>query len=265
MSLPNPARQQAARAKLKEVFAQPRAVFAIHYACESFYASHGASQRIVAIVVRPFDSGQITSFAIEKIAEARGIFPAHIALHRGALERELLATFAAFVARQSDARFVHWNMRDNQFGFSALQHRARIVGAASHTIAERDRVDLAQLLLDVYGDAYVSDRAKLEALARLNGLATSDFLRGGEEAQAVRDGRWRDVHASTRTKVRLIAEIARKAHEKTLTTEASVVARFGGPVRLVWDQIRANPMISVVSGLCSAIGFGWVLAARLMT
>ena len=74
-----------------------------------------------------------------------------------------------------------------------------------------------------------------------------DFLKGAAEAEAVEQGRWRDVHASTATKVRLIADIATRAHDRTLVTRASFAARHGGPVRLMMQKLLDNPGYSVAT------------------
>jgi hypothetical protein len=92
----------------------------------------------------------------------------------------------------------------------------------------------------------------------------SGFLRGEDEAMAVREGRWSDVHSSTRSKVKLIAQIAQRAHERTLDTDAGYLARFAGPLRLMAAQVRANPLPSAIAGVGTAIWVGWTLMNRII-
>jgi hypothetical protein len=248
MPLPNPARQRKARDKLGEALAHPATVYAIHYACLSLDdGQQTASTRIACIGVRQLASGQTHSFTIAKIAELQRIDPADIPRHWPALEREMLAQFYAFIAGNRAARYVHWNMRDERFGFAALEHRCRVLGGRPVEIHELARIDLAGLLQDIYGDDYVSGGARLDALAKRNRLSLGGFLPGSHEADAVAHGRLREVHASTLAKVRLIAEIAVKAADRTLATDAGLLVRHGGPMRLMVQKMWDNPGITLGS------------------
>ena len=66
-------RHGKARAKLKQLFANPERVSVIHYSCESFYnLPDGRSLRITSIAVRKLDNAQTESFSIDQVAEIRG-------------------------------------------------------------------------------------------------------------------------------------------------------------------------------------------------
>jgi hypothetical protein len=249
MPLPNPARQKAARDKLAAVLAHPPSVYAIHYACQSFGEAPeaGSSLRTICIALRQFDTGQVTTFSIAKIAELARIAPDNIPHYLDYLERTMLGEFYAFVHSTRGAKYVHWHMRDDRFGFAALEHRLAVLKGRPEHIPDESRIDLARLVPDIYGDSYVSAGAKLQALAERNGFAMGGFLPGAAEADAVTAGRYRDVLASTLTKVRLIAEIAERAHTRTLVTDSGFMARYGGPARLTLQKLAENPGYTIAS------------------
>jgi hypothetical protein len=254
MSLPNPSRQRAAREKLADLFRHPQSVHAIHYACQSFYSAPGAapSLRVVCIAVRQLDSGQVTTFSVSKIAELRRIQPQHLAQYADYLERTMFGDFNEFLRTNKSSRFLHWNMRDDRYGFNALAHRHQVLGGTPDEVPEHNRIDVAQLVADIYGDDYVKGRAKLQALGTLNGLAMAGFLVGHDEAAAIESGLHREVHASTLTKVRLIAEITTRTHDRTLVTEAGLMTRYGGPARIVAQKMLESPGYAFATGTVGA-------------
>ena len=250
MPLPNPARQKAARDKLDQIFANPEQVFAIHYACQSFYQDNQiASTRIGCISLRQIASGQVTTFSIAKMAELYRLSPADIPPRWNALERTMLGEFYEFIRTTRTARYLHWNMRDDTFGFGALAHRFEVLGGRPEDIPEHNRIDLARLLHELYGDHYVAARSKLDALAKRNGLVSSDMLPGAEEAAALEQGQFRLVQMSTQSKVKLISDIASRTHDKTLRTDAGIVATHGVPVRLMIRRLIENPGYTIASGM----------------
>lgn len=256
MALPNPVRQKAARSALADLLVYPRAVYAIHYACQSFYRGEQLrSPRIAAIALRQLEGGQGTSFSIFQEAEPYRLRPEEVPVYLDFLEKELLAKFFDFIRKSRHARFVHWNMRDTHYGFAALEQRSRVLGLEPEAIHERDKLDLASLLPELYGAEYVEGKQKLENLARLNSLAMGGFLPGPAEADAFEENRFWDVLSSTLCKVRLIAEIAHKAGDDTLRTQSSWAVRAVA-TRIAIQKVRDNPIPSLM-----ATGAGTLVAA----
>jgi hypothetical protein len=250
MSLPNPARQKAARDRLDQVFAHPETVYAIHYACQSFYSGQKVtSTRVACISLRQVQSGQVTTFSVAKSAELFRIPADAIGDHWNNLERSMLGEFYEFIRMNRGLKLVHWNMRDDTFGFAALEHRFKVLKGRPEEIPEQNRTDLARLLLELYGDHYVKGRAKFKALSRFNKLSMADFLDGAAEAKALQEGHLRKVQMSTQTKVKLLADLAILAHDRTLKTQASVIAQHGAPLRLMAQKLWRNPGYTVTSGM----------------
>jgi hypothetical protein len=250
MSLPNPARQKAARDRLDQIFAHQEVVYAVHYACQSFYSGQQVtSTRVACISLRHVQSGQVTTFSIAKTAELFRMPADAIGDNWNNLERSMLGEFYEFIRMNKGVKLVHWNMRDDTFGFAALEHRFRVLKGRPEEIPEQNRIDLARVLLELYGDTYVKGRAKLKALSRLNKLSMADFLNGADEAQALEAGHLRKVQMSTQTKVKLIADLAIMAHDRTLKVQAGVIAQHGAPARLMMQKLLRNPGYTVTSGM----------------
>jgi hypothetical protein len=260
MALPSAARQKAARETLRTLFAFPATVYAVHYACQSLKAQGPlASARVGAIAVRQLSTGQVTPFSIADVAERNRLELHEITPNLDLIERRVLEGFFEFVRMNRQVRFIHWNMRDNQFGFGALEHRLLVLGGAPETVLESNRFDLARLMEDLYGADYATGRGKLEAIADLNGMISSNYRNGATEATAMEAGDFRDVANSTQAKVRIIADVALGAHERTLKTEAGLLTQHAGPLRLMLQKMAENPAYTLVSG---AIG-GFVVMVKI--
>lgn len=122
---PNPKRQKEASKRLEELFADRSNAWVIHYSCESFYdRPNGASPRITSIAVRSLDSAQTHSFSIHQLAERLKVPFGEIEPRYDELERQMLDAYYQHVGGHRGMKYVHWNMRDINYGFAAIDHRA---------------------------------------------------------------------------------------------------------------------------------------------
>ena len=127
MTRPNPKKQKVARDQLKSIFMDASNVCIIHYSCENFYnRPHGASPRITSIAVRKIKSGQTISFSIHQVAERQKVSFDQIGDHYDFLERAMLDEFFIHVGSHRGMKYLHWNMRDINFGFAAIEHRYKV-------------------------------------------------------------------------------------------------------------------------------------------
>ncbi len=194
------------------MFADAPNTWVIHYSCESFYnRPNGASPRITSIAVRRLDSGQTLSFSIHQVAEERGVPFAEIEAHYDALERQMLGAFYAHVGGHRGMRYLHWNMRDINYGFAAIEHRFRVLKGEPVVVDDDKKIDLARLFIDIYGVGYVG-HPRLENLLEKNSIKPRDFLTGPQEAEAFENRNYVGLHQSTLRKVDVIANIAQRAH-----------------------------------------------------
>lgn len=199
-------------------------VLVIHYSCESFYEiSDGRTPRITSIAVRNLSTGQTVSFSIHKSAEQDGAFLEEIDSDYDRFERIMLEEFFSFLSTREGYRFVHWNMRDINYGFQAIEHRYAVLGGSPVKVDDNKKFDLARALVSVYGDAYVphGEAGRMHSLVKLNSITVRDALTGREEADAFENKEFVRLHQSTLRKVDLIANIFERIVDGSLKTTAS--------------------------------------------
>lgn len=213
-------RRKQARAKLSDLVAKQHKVLIIHYSCESFYDQPpDASPRITCIAVRSLDTNQTESFSIQNMALKRRLSADAIEAQYDALERKMLDAFYKHVQGRLQQTWLHWNMRNRQYGFSAIAHRYEVLGGKPTAIPDENMVDLSQLLEDAYGPRYAPHR-RLTKIALKNGLSHQDFLEGSEEAQSFVDKSYGRLQGSTLRKVDTLVSLVRLAADDTLKTYA---------------------------------------------
>jgi hypothetical protein len=244
-------KHKKARTQLAEVFQNSEHVCVVHYSCESFYnrGDNPQSPRITSIAVRNLESAQTHSFSIHLVAERQGMLES-IQQHFDALERQMLEGFFDFARTRQHCSWLHWNMRDANYGFIALENRLRALGGVPFEIDERKRIDLARLLIAIYGVGYIQ-HPRLDSLMKLNHITTVDFMTGQEEADAFVNGQYVALHQSTLRKVDVLANIAERAHSDNLDTLASWWERNGGSIKATSEWIKEHWLVSLCTTVVS--------------
>ena len=235
MTAVNPSRQKVARSALDKISTDAPNVSVIHYSCEGSYDIHeGRSPRITSIALRNLDTAQTSSFSIHKVAETKGVPLSDISKEYDSLEREILQAFYRHLGNYQQMQYLHWNMRDSNYGFQAIEHRFRVLGGTDedlYIVDDQNKTDLARLLVGIYGLRYIG-HPRLEQLLKKNDISRRDFLTGAEEAEAFENMEFVALHRSTLRKVDVMANIAGRAHDRSLKTNATWWDMHGG--RIVW-------------------------------
>ena len=256
MTAPDRAKQKASSAKLDSAFADAANTWVIHYSCESFYnRPNGASPRITSIAVRRLDSGQTLSFSIHQVAEEKGVPFDQIEAHYDDLERKMLDAFFQHVGSHRSMKYLHWNMRDINYGFAAIEHRHRVLGGVPVIIEDDKKSDLARLLIDIYGVGYIG-HPRLETLLAKNSITPRDFLTGPQEAEAFEKRNFVGLHQSTLRKVDVIANLAERARSRQLKTNTTWWEMHGGRFRAITAWVVENRAFAFLASLASIIGLG---------
>lgn len=226
-----------------------------HYSCESFYdRTDGRSPRITSIATRKLDSGQTISFSIHQVAELDGIDLAGITEHYDALEKKMLDAFFAHVGNHRSMKYLHWNMRDINYGFAAIEHRYRVLGGnPAFIIPDENKFDLARLLIDIYGVGYTG-HPRLTTLLETNKIQPRDFLNGASEAEAFDQGNYVGLHQSTLRKVDIIANLAGRVRDRSLKTNTTWWEMHGGRFRTLVNFAAENRAFQLIAGAASIIG-----------
>jgi hypothetical protein len=194
------------------------ALFAIHYASESFFEAQSAPMAISAIAVQDVRAQTTTSFARVDVESD----------DEGERERAILDGFYAFLSANRDATFLHWNMGGVEFGLEAIAKRYRYLGGDPSVVAPSAMANVDKLIRTRYGEDYAPHR-RFESIARLNDLDLRGFMSGADEAAAFATSKWGDIARSSATKAKLIARLLQLLASGSLRTNSSAGRlEFGG-------------------------------------
>ncbi|MEO1663451.1 MAG: hypothetical protein AAFU54_02335 [Chloroflexota bacterium] len=248
-------RNKAAK-KIKQLFERKKDLVVIHYSCESFFDRvDGTSPRITSIaVLRPY-TRQARSFSIHQMSEINEIPMERLSTHYDDVEKQMLDAFYQFVSMNGSRYWVHWNMRDSNYGFEAIAHRYRVLGGQPVTIDEDRLFDFSYLLKLKYGRTYIG-KPNLKQLMDRNDISSSTFMLGAAEAIAFEKQEYVKLHQSTLRKVNVIHELLELEWYDDLQTDASWIETYGYDVGFWIDRIMAHWLFKLVV----VILVGFVLA-----
>ncbi len=241
--------------QLKEILKDKVKCYIIHYSCESFITSHGRTQRITSICIRNLKTAQTTSFSIHLQAQIEGKdFNNLSTVEYDKLEREMLKDFCAFVKRNNSCKWIHWNMRDSNYGFEALNNRIKILGGQKFLIIDDFKFDFPIILGMIFTYGYEKNRpnGRLLNLAERNGITTQDAITGAEEAKAFDDKEYLKLHMSTLKKVDIINSIIHRVENDELKVCSNKKEIYGLTLPGISLLIKNTPWLLF---LTSIIGY----------
>jgi hypothetical protein len=236
---------QSAKAELDKLFESPDNVVVIHYSCESFYDRESSqSPRVTSIAVRNLGSGQTQSFSIHLVAEQRKLLDG-IEEHYDELELEMLREFFEYTRIHQQFEWLHWNMRDANYGFQALEHRYRVLSGTPFHLDEGRLHDLARILIGIYGVGYIG-HPRMENLIAKNHISDKDYLAGRDEAAAFDNKHFLKLHQSTLRKVDILANIAGRATHGELITLAGWWEMHGRSFKVTIEWLKEHWVINAI-------------------
>jgi hypothetical protein len=225
----------------------------IHYSCESFYIiKDGRTPRVTSIAVRFLNSSQTISFSIHKIAELNKIQHSEITNRYDELEKQMLKDFYDFVREYKTFRWLHWNMRDINFGFEAIKHRAIVLGIETYDISDENKYDFSRLLKEKYGKEY-ANHPRLQFIINLNSISPKNWLDGEEEAIAFENKEYVKLHQSTLAKVHVMENILKLTAEESLKTKSKFIDIYGISPQGIFELAKDNWLFSLIMAIFSII------------
>jgi hypothetical protein len=225
----------------------------IHYSCESFYdIKDGKTPRITSIAIRYLQTAQTKSFSIHKVAELKQISIDQINAKYDQLEKDMLKEFYKFVEEHKDYNWIHWNMRDINYGFEALKYRATVLGTKTYDIKDENKFDLARLLIDKYGKEY-SSNPRLPSILEMNRISSKHWLNGDEEAMAFENKEYVKLHQSTLAKVDVIETILKLTAEESLKTKSKLKDIYGISPQGLFELAKDHWIYSLILILLSSL------------
>lgn len=216
-----------AKAKMKDIDNKRDNCLIIHYSCESFYEiADGHSPRITSIAIANLFSSQTDSFSIHMIAEEMKYDLNNFENEYDIVEKQMLDNFYDYVKEHKNCIWVHWNMRDVNYGFQAIEHRYKVLGGIPIIVENSKKVDLAKLFIDFYGKNYIG-HPRMTELIKLNNLTHKDFLDGAAEAEAFQKKEYVKLHQSTLRKVNIFADFLDLSLQGKLKTCSKWYEQYG--------------------------------------
>lgn len=244
---------------LKGIENKPEKYLIIHYSCESFYNLGGKSPRIASISVRQFNNAQTNNFSIHQYSEMLNI-PITDDTYRD-IEKELLTDFFAFVDKNLDKIWIHWNMRDSVFGFNAIEQRFMVLGGMPQAIDNDKKIDLGHLFKLLYGGDYI-ENPHIEKLLELNKFNPKQFLNGKQEAEAFDNSEYVKLSMSTSSKVNLFSTFVTHAINQTLKTRIPNWkirgTNFAGLLATFQDTTSGKIIFWLVNTIIAGIIGAWI-------
>lgn len=220
-------KHKQSRKLFAEISDNPQKYLIIHYSCESFYdITDGHTPRITSIAVYDYASAQTESFSMHKIAEKQHIPLDNIEEHYDELEFAMLKEFFLYAEKHSNYYWIHWNMRDMNYGFKAIEHRFSVLNGSPYIIPDTQKIDLSRQLINCYGAGY-ADHPRMEKLLEQNNIKAKDYLNGAEEAAAFTNREYVKLHMSTLRKVDVFANILNRAINNTLKVNSKWTEIYG--------------------------------------
>lgn len=247
------------RSELNKLYENSDRSLLIHYSCESFYdIKDGRTPRVTSIAVRNLKSAQTTSFSIHKIAEREGVDIVDIPEKYDQLEKKMLADFFDFVRCKEAFYFIHLNMRDENYGFAAIEHRFQVLGGQPYVIADDKKFDLSRSLISLFGRKYVGHgdgKGRFLTLVELNRITDRAALTGKQEADAFEAAEYVKLHQSTLRKVDCMSNIIERTVDGSLKTHASWTDAHGIHPKVLVEGVKdhwiwsAVVIVAVLTGL----------------
>ena len=166
----------------------------------------------------------------------------------------MLTEFFKYAKEHKEYKWIHWNMRDMNYGFKAIENRFLVLGGNPFIINDSNKIDLSRLLIQYYGVGYI-DHPRMEKLIDYNHISAKDFLSGAEEAKAFENKEYVKLHMSTLRKVDVFANILNRVINKKLKVKSKWYEMYGLSFQGVFNYCREKWWIQLLwSALLLVLG-----------
>jgi len=246
---------------LNELVKDKSKCFVIHYSCESFITNHGRTPRVTSICIKSLSTGQTKSFSIHLQAQFDGKDFNNLSDEEyDKLELNMLADFSIYVKSHSGFKWIHWNMRDSNYGFEAINNRIKILQGETFEINDDRKYDFPKILGLIYTYGYEKNKpnGRLLNLADRNNISTINALTGGEEAKAFDEKKYLELHMSTLKKVDVIESIVHRVESDELKVNAYKKHIYGLTLPGIIALIKSTPWLLLVATVVGYLLKLWV-------
>ena len=228
---------------LKKIYSTKEKSLIVHYSCESFVTNHGKTPRVTSICIRFLESAQTKSFSIHLQAQFDKMDFNNLSdQDYDKLEKKVLSDFYEFADNHKKYNWIHWNMRNSNFGFEAIANRYKILDGEPFIIDEDRRYDFPRILSKIYTHKYEEDLpdGRLLNLANRNSINTQDALKGKDEAEAFDRKQYLELHKSTLRKLDIIDYIIDRTYKNELLVVAKKKDIYGYTIPGIIEIVKNN-------------------------
>ena len=135
--------------EINSLFQSENNIWVVHYASSNF---ENYPIRIASIALRRLTNNQTSSFSMNDTEYDDG------------KEKQILKDFFEHIKLNPLAKYLHWNMRDDSYGFAVVQNRFKSLFPNEELpflISNEDKYDLSRILVEIYGDNYIVSERKV--------------------------------------------------------------------------------------------------------
>lgn len=230
----------------------------IHYSCESFLNTHGRTPRVTSIAIRNRDNLTTVTLSIHLMAQIKGKNISNLSNSDfDYLEKEMLKDFYLYMKKHHSYHWVHWNMRNANFGFEAIANRFRILGGKPKTIEDHLIFDLPEILGSIYTYRFEKhdnpSKGQLLNLSIRNKITINDALKGSDEAVAFNNKDFLKLHMSTIRKVEMIDRILTLQEKKQLKVNVNSFKSCGITPAGIVEIVQNNWILFTIWSIIMAI------------
>lgn len=235
--------------QLQDLLADKRRTLIIHYSCESFVTTHGRTPRVTSTCIRNVGTALTKSFSIHLQAQFDGKDFNNLSdADYDDIENKVLTAFYEFVEKHRGYKWIHWNMRDSNYGFEAIANRFRILGGAPFELDDDRKSDFPRILGKIYTHGYEKNQpdGRLLNIAKRNNITIIDALKGKEEADAFDNKEYLQLHKSTLRKVDIIDAIIERTANGELKVNVNMRQIYGLSLPGIFEIVRNNWVLILI-------------------
>lgn len=211
-------------AELIKLWNKPKNVWIIHYTSTNINDPIYPA-RITCLAFRPLSDTSTKSFSIFDEAQKIHLKIEKIPQNLDLLECNMLSHFFEYVQNLHHPTWLHWNMRNAQYGFDAIENRYQYLTDKTNQHVPGKRIDIAGAFKKIYGSNY-ADHPRLQSVCKLNDISLLCFVTGKEEAQAFQNCEYNKIQNSLFRKINCIHSLMQKCVDYSLITNHTINTSF---------------------------------------
>lgn len=243
----------------------------IHYARQNCFSdAYEKGPRVVAIGAMNANSEQFVVFSLKKSADKQGKSFFELSdSEKDIIESSMLQDFFEYVENNKDKVWLHWNMKNNNFGFSAIEDRFRMLNGNPIHFEEGKLINISVLLKKKYGINYAKDNiwngktmGRMYDIFILNQITDSNILDGEREIIEYIVKNITSIEQSVLGKLKAFKIIMEKTADNVLKCRGNILKdvyglNIMGIARYIQDNALLALLFSILGGIVATVICHW--------